>query len=125
MELSGCAGGGKPFAKDPVVAEEQLAGDWRAEPGATCWVYVAEGRSLELQHGPAAPDRWGGVTHGVCCRRGFYSSESCRTCHAAVARRNTSHKLHDLCDLRVRMLHAGFPWRLLRALAWRFRRAFG
>ncbi len=93
VELSGCAGGGKPFAKDPVVAEEQLAGDWRAEPGATCWVYAAEGRGMELQQGQAAPDRWGGVAQipTACVSQGQgLDSDSCYTCHA-TATRSDSH----------------------------------
>ncbi|GIL74009.1 hypothetical protein Vretimale_5059 [Volvox reticuliferus] len=30
VELSGCAGGGKPFAKEPVTSSEQLSGHWTA-----------------------------------------------------------------------------------------------
>ncbi|KAG2430547.1 hypothetical protein HXX76_010067 [Chlamydomonas incerta] len=51
VELSGCAGGGRPFAKDAATAPEVLAGAWRAE-AAESYTYAASADGqLELVSG--------------------------------------------------------------------------
>ncbi len=51
VELSGCAGGGRPFAKDAATAPGALAGGWRTE-AAESYTYVASaGGQMELVSG--------------------------------------------------------------------------
>ncbi|GIL54250.1 hypothetical protein Vafri_9826 [Volvox africanus] len=52
VELSGCAGGGKPFAKEPVTLPEQLIGGWTATDVYRYRKSSDETGGLELQLGP-------------------------------------------------------------------------
>lgn len=48
VELSGCAGGGRPFAKDAAMEPEALAGAWQADAGQSYTYVASDGGQMEL-----------------------------------------------------------------------------